>query len=344
MHFAGFSFAQVCSVLTISSLQLTQPSSCPAWALALSSRPPPVVPAKSSFPPFHPPQAHQTHQPRIGSTGPPLQQITTPSRCPWPVPHRSEYPRCLPFVGIRIALPGQAMGGRHLLSGSVMCLYSFASHSIGLFDLASPYFSSNIPPPISNFCIYRYVTLIRSFFSQIHNFKMQYSFVAAAVLAFTSSVFAQTAGFAVMTVPSQDQNVEAGSTLDITWAPSTTNTGAITIQLLQGASPSTLEIGETIAGLCARFSLVVANIPNNHFSKHRSDHRKVCLDCPQGSQELRDLRIQDYSRLHQVQPQPSLPIQFPIPHHWIERLLLSLCLCHWRNHHRSPLHWNWIHC
>ncbi|KAH9219018.1 Ser-Thr-rich glycosyl-phosphatidyl-inositol-anchored membrane family-domain-containing protein [Leptodontidium sp. 2 PMI_412] len=76
---------------------------------------------------------------------------------------------------------------------------------------------------------------------------MQYSFVAAAVLAFTSSVFAQTAGFAVMTVPSQDQNVEAGSTLDITWAPSTTNTGAITIQLLQGASPSTLEIGETIA-------------------------------------------------------------------------------------------------
>ncbi|KAG4438141.1 hypothetical protein IFR05_006388 [Cadophora sp. M221] len=76
---------------------------------------------------------------------------------------------------------------------------------------------------------------------------MQYSFVAAAVLAFTSSVFAQTAGFAVMTVPSQDQNVEAGSTLDITWAPSTTNAGPITIELLQGASPSTLEVGQTIA-------------------------------------------------------------------------------------------------
>jgi len=76
---------------------------------------------------------------------------------------------------------------------------------------------------------------------------MQYSFVAAAVLAFTSSVFAQTAGFAVMTVPTQDQNVAAGSTLDITWQPSTTNTGPITIQLLQGASPPTLEIGDTIA-------------------------------------------------------------------------------------------------
>ncbi|KAH7417086.1 Ser-Thr-rich glycosyl-phosphatidyl-inositol-anchored membrane family-domain-containing protein [Cadophora sp. MPI-SDFR-AT-0126] len=76
---------------------------------------------------------------------------------------------------------------------------------------------------------------------------MQYSFVAAAVLAFTSSVFAQTAGFAAITVPTQDQNVEAGSVLDITWQPSTEHTGPITIQLLQGASPSTLEIGETIA-------------------------------------------------------------------------------------------------
>jgi len=76
---------------------------------------------------------------------------------------------------------------------------------------------------------------------------MQYSFVAAAVLAFTSSVFAQTAGFAAITVPTQDQNVEAGSVLDITWQPSTEHTGPITIQLLQGATPATLEIGETVA-------------------------------------------------------------------------------------------------
>ncbi|KAK0118941.1 hypothetical protein ONS95_007810 [Cadophora gregata] len=76
---------------------------------------------------------------------------------------------------------------------------------------------------------------------------MQYSFVAAAVLAFTSSVFAQTAGFAALTVPTQDQNVEAGSVLDITWQPSTEHPGPITIQLLQGASPSTLEIGATVA-------------------------------------------------------------------------------------------------
>jgi hypothetical protein len=89
------------------------------------------------------------------------------------------------------------------------------------------------------------VTLFRPFFSIII-FKMRYSFISAAILAFTSSVFAQTANFDPISVPTQDQQVAAGSSLDITWEPSTVHTGPITIQLLQGATPSTLEIGETI--------------------------------------------------------------------------------------------------
>lgn len=77
---------------------------------------------------------------------------------------------------------------------------------------------------------------------------MRYSFISTAILALTSSVFAQTANFDSITVPTQDQVVAAGSTLDITWEPSTVYNGPITIQLLQGATPSTLEIGETISG------------------------------------------------------------------------------------------------
>lgn len=174
---------------------------------------------------------------------------------------------------------------------------------------------------------------------------MQYSYVAAAILAFTSSVFAQTAGFAAISVPTQDQNVEAGSVLDITWQPSTEHTGPITIELLQGASPSTLEIGATVAGSFTHVSLF-ENIPNNHYSKHRSDHRKVRLDCPQGYQELRDLRIQNHSRLHQVRRKPNLPIQLSIPRNRIEQHLLFLCrrIPSWRNHHCPPLYRNWILC
>jgi hypothetical protein len=75
---------------------------------------------------------------------------------------------------------------------------------------------------------------------------MRTSFVSTAFLALISSVFAQTPGFDVLTKPTQDQVVKVGQTLDITWEPSTVK-GTATIILLQGDTPSTLQLGQTVA-------------------------------------------------------------------------------------------------
>jgi len=77
---------------------------------------------------------------------------------------------------------------------------------------------------------------------------MRPSFVSAAILAFASAVYATdpTAGFDVITQPIQDANVPAGSSFDIVWDPSANYTGTVTIQLLQGATPSTLSAGDVI--------------------------------------------------------------------------------------------------
>ncbi|TGO18176.1 hypothetical protein BTUL_0012g00670 [Botrytis tulipae] len=68
---------------------------------------------------------------------------------------------------------------------------------------------------------------------------MRYQFVSAAILASISSVFAQTAGFDAISVPTSGQVVNVGGVLDITWAPNSV-AGTVTIKLLEGASPSTL--------------------------------------------------------------------------------------------------------
>lgn len=75
---------------------------------------------------------------------------------------------------------------------------------------------------------------------------MRYSFVSAAILAISSSVFAADATlyFDTITVPANLQVVPVGSTLDITWDPTTAesiNTDTVTINLLQGATQSTLQ-------------------------------------------------------------------------------------------------------
>jgi hypothetical protein len=81
-------------------------------------------------------------------------------------------------------------------------------------------------------------------------FIMRSSFVSAAILAFASAVYAQnpTDGFDPITQPTQDENVPAGQPFDIVWEPSTNYTGTVTIQLLQGATPSTLSKGEVVQG------------------------------------------------------------------------------------------------
>ncbi len=78
---------------------------------------------------------------------------------------------------------------------------------------------------------------------------MRSSFISAALLAFASTVFATnpTPGFDPITLPIQDQNVPAGQPFDIVWSPSAGYTGTITIQLLQGATISSLSVGSVIA-------------------------------------------------------------------------------------------------
>ncbi|RFU29666.1 hypothetical protein B7463_g6659, partial [Scytalidium lignicola] len=75
---------------------------------------------------------------------------------------------------------------------------------------------------------------------------MRTSFVSAAFLALVSSVFAQTPGFDAISAPAQDQTLAVGSTFDIKWAPNSVK-GPVTIILLQGSTPSTLQLGQTVA-------------------------------------------------------------------------------------------------
>ncbi|KAE8454392.1 hypothetical protein EG329_000014 [Mollisiaceae sp. DMI_Dod_QoI] len=74
-----------------------------------------------------------------------------------------------------------------------------------------------------------------------------YTFVLL-LLFFQTHVFAQTAGFDVITAPTQDQNVAAGSILNIVWEPSASYSGTVTLQLLEGSTPATLAQGDVIVG------------------------------------------------------------------------------------------------
>ncbi|APA06920.1 hypothetical protein SS1G_04425 [Sclerotinia sclerotiorum 1980 UF-70] len=74
---------------------------------------------------------------------------------------------------------------------------------------------------------------------------MRYQFISAAILASISSVFAQTAGFDAISVPTNGQVVKVGDVLDITWAPNAVS-GTVTIKLLEGATPATLNYDPVI--------------------------------------------------------------------------------------------------
>lgn len=76
---------------------------------------------------------------------------------------------------------------------------------------------------------------------------MRFAFSSAAFLAFASSALAQTSGFDPITVPTNNADVPAGQTLTVQWEPSTNYTGTVSLLLLGGATPSTLELGPTIA-------------------------------------------------------------------------------------------------
>lgn len=76
---------------------------------------------------------------------------------------------------------------------------------------------------------------------------MQYTISAATLLALVSAVQAQTAGFDAITKPSKDEVVSACANYVINWQYTAAYPGTVTIQLLHGATPGTLQLGDVIA-------------------------------------------------------------------------------------------------
>lgn len=69
----------------------------------------------------------------------------------------------------------------------------------------------------------------------------------AAFLALVSAVSAQTAGFDPITKPAKDEAVSACSTYTVTWDYTSAYPGTVSIQLLEGATSTTLQLGAVIA-------------------------------------------------------------------------------------------------
>ncbi|KAL1855277.1 hypothetical protein Daus18300_011183 [Diaporthe australafricana] len=76
---------------------------------------------------------------------------------------------------------------------------------------------------------------------------MRVTISAATLLAWVSAALAQTAGFDAISLPAQDESVPAGSTYTVKWDYSATYAGTVSIQLLQGADPATLQLGPVVA-------------------------------------------------------------------------------------------------
>jgi hypothetical protein len=77
--------------------------------------------------------------------------------------------------------------------------------------------------------------------------KMRFFFAVLLALAGPALVAAQISDFHLITKPGQGESVPAGSKYDILWQPSATYPGAITIDLLGGASTANLRLIVTIA-------------------------------------------------------------------------------------------------
>lgn len=75
---------------------------------------------------------------------------------------------------------------------------------------------------------------------------MRSTAVFASALAFAASALAQTAGFAVLTSPTQGEKVPSGKTFTIKWEAGK-YTGPVTISLLGGDTPTTLIPGPVLA-------------------------------------------------------------------------------------------------
>lgn len=70
---------------------------------------------------------------------------------------------------------------------------------------------------------------------------------AATLLALVSAVSAQTAGFDAITKPLTNEAVPACATYTLTWDYTDAYPGTVSIQLLEGATPATLQLGAVLA-------------------------------------------------------------------------------------------------
>lgn len=78
---------------------------------------------------------------------------------------------------------------------------------------------------------------------------MQFTISAATLLAIVSAANAQTAGFDAITAPAKDEVVPACSSYTLTWDYVSTYAGTVSIQLLEGATSTTLQLGPVIASM-----------------------------------------------------------------------------------------------
>lgn len=76
---------------------------------------------------------------------------------------------------------------------------------------------------------------------------MHATFSAASLLALVSAVSAQTAGFDAISKPAKDEAVAACATYTVTWEYTSAYPGTVSIQLLEGATSTTLQLGAVIA-------------------------------------------------------------------------------------------------
>ncbi|TQS36861.1 hypothetical protein Golomagni_02680 [Golovinomyces magnicellulatus] len=77
---------------------------------------------------------------------------------------------------------------------------------------------------------------------------MYYSVALSAILGCIAAVKAQTPGFNPFITPKKDQDIKAGEKFNITWEPAGAPPDAtVTIKLLQGATPATLQPGPNVA-------------------------------------------------------------------------------------------------
>lgn len=87
---------------------------------------------------------------------------------------------------------------------------------------------------------------------------MQFTISAATLLALVSAASAQTAGFDAITAPAKAEVVPACSSYKLTWDYVSTYAGTVTIQLLEGATSTTLQLGPVIASTYSLSSLLLS--------------------------------------------------------------------------------------